>query len=162
MELKVKKTLIAASAVFFGVGANAAALGSFDMTPEQEKCGVMASNAQGQIAVQDLDSLKVIALTAGAAEFALPKDAPANVRAVLCARKSLVPEANDYKVAAAGLPLFITSPDHREALMEFKDGKLQYRAVEGTFSDAENPQVQTFLKDVQQHFSSPAAKQPSE
>jgi hypothetical protein len=115
-----------------------------------EKCGVVYEAAEGKTTSTLLPSLHVMGLGDDAV-FALPPDAPANVKAVQCGRDVIVPQRNDYKVLLAGLPFLVIS-DNRAAALEAADGKLRVRLVKGLMTEAEQAQVQAFLNVAQPAF----------
>ena len=116
-----------------------------------ERCGVVHEPARGSVATKVVESIHVLDLPADA-DFKLPEDAPANVKAVQCGRDSIVPSRNDYKVLLAGFPLSIVARDGRVAVLEASNGKLRLRSLEGKLTEAENAQLQVFLDEAQFAF----------
>ena len=70
----------------------------------------------------------------------------------------MVPEANDFKILLAELPLFIVAADDRIAVLELSNGRLQFRAIKGEFSSEEMPQIREYLIANQEAFYMPPAK----
>lgn len=65
--------------------------------------------------------------------------------AVMCQRNDLMPKANDFKVLVAGFPLIISGGDGRIAVLEIDSGKVQFRTLQGGFTNVEIPIVQNYL-----------------
>lgn len=105
----------------------------------------------GKLEHQVLPSLQVQTLTPSAT-FALPADAPANVKAVQCGRLALVPKDTDYKVLAAGFPFAIVA-DGRVGILEMEEGRVRFRMLEGKMTEAETDSVQATLNSSQEHLN---------
>ena len=112
-----------------------------------ERCGVVYSPALGSVSSKVVASMHVADLADGE-EFVMPKDAPDGVLAVQCARDSVLPQRNDYKVLIAGFPFTILTKD-RASVLEMKFGSLGLRTLKGEFTKEEQPLVQAYLDEAQ-------------
>jgi hypothetical protein len=128
------------------------------LTRPPERCGVLYKGEDGELASVLLPSLAVLTLQDDEV-FALPKDAPAQVQVVQCGRNSIVPQRNDYKVLAAGLPFSIVSGG-RVGVLVVTDGHLQFQMLEGEMTPAEQPQVGAFLDQAQDALNKAMAPAP--
>lgn len=120
-----------------------------------EKCGVIAK-INGKETSIVLPSLHVIESTAKAGPFVLPADAPPDVSAVECGRRSPIPAENDYKVLQAGFPFYIVAPDGRVSVLELSNGRLQASTRDGEFTSAEISQIQAYLNKAKKYFNAGA------
>ena len=118
-----------------------------------EKCAVIFKAPDGALKTMVLPSLSVGGL-APDAPFQLPKDAPPDVKALMCGRDSLVPGPNDYKVLRAGLPISIVADD-RLATLEASGGQLRFRVTQGQMTPEESTRTQAALNAQQAGFSAP-------
>jgi hypothetical protein len=116
-----------------------------------ETCHVTARTGSGTI-MMPLPSLQVLRATSVEGPFELPADAPAGVSAVICARDSIVPAANDWKVLAAGYPFRLEAPGGRGLWLEMTQGQLQVGFSKGALSEPEMEQVQAFLDEAQRRL----------
>ena len=72
--------------------------------------------------------------------FIMPVPTGVKMEAVKCARDSLIPGENDYKVARAGYPFFYfveMEDGQRAAALEFVGGKYRMNLLEGDFTEQE-------------------------
>lgn len=111
----------------------------------QESCSVIAGDPEKIVSVP---TLRVMEQTAGG-DFLLPPGTPANVKAIQCHRASIIPVENDYKVLLAGFPFIIIVDDGRLAVMEVSEHRLQFRTLEGEFSDTEIPAISAYVDYAQ-------------
>lgn len=105
----------------------------------ETRCGKVLTHPGAATSRFAIDKdLHVLAQT-GAGDFN-PGPAPDGdtVKSIFCYRSDIVPSANDVKVVSAGYPLMIYSQDDqrlRIAVLETRDGRLQYRGVGTTKFD---------------------------
>jgi hypothetical protein len=116
-----------------------------------ERCGVLYAPSPGVVASKVLESEHVADL-GDADAFVLPADAPAKVLAVQCARDSIMPEHNDYKVLLAGFPFSILTKDNRVAVLDVSNNSLRLRTLQGSFTPEEQARVQDYLDEAQYAF----------
>ena len=119
--------------------------------PVWERCGVLYAPSPGVVASKVLESEHVADL-GDADAFVLPADAPAKVLAVQCARDSIMPEHNDYKVLLAGFPFSILTKDNRVAVLDVSNNSLRLRTLQGSFTPEEQARVQDYLDEAQYAF----------
>ena len=81
--------------------------------------------------------------------FSLPANVSPQASMIQCDRASIVPERNDYKVLIAGFPLIIATEDGRVAALEISEHRVQFRTIEGRFSDTEIPAISAYLDFAQ-------------
>lgn len=107
-----------------------------------ESCDVVVQTTSGQLERRNLPSLRIKSLAAET--FALPADAPLNVKMIQCARPSLLPAPADRKVVAAGFP-FSVAADKRVVLLTRQDGQLRYKMLSGELSEAETLLMEAYV-----------------
>lgn len=103
-------------------------------TGPAETCDVVVQTASGKLERRNLPSLLVKSLAAET--FALPADAPPNIKMIQCARPTLLPAPADRKVVAAGFP-FSVAAGKRVMLLTRQDGQLRYKMLTGELTEAE-------------------------
>lgn len=141
--------LIAVGFLLPALGASAA--------PFTESCGVVAGTPPELIAVP---ALHVLNLTSSST-FVLPASAPGNVSAVVCARVSLVPVGNDYKVLLAGFPLGLKDKAGNILWLGLRNGQLAADYTKAALSQSQVSQLQQWLDQVQAKMQSPVASASS-
>ncbi|GAB1597180.1 hypothetical protein PAGU2638_28600 [Lysobacter sp. PAGU 2638] len=112
----------------------------------------MFSNGSEQFV---LDSSLHVAQLAGSEPFVLPAGAPTDVGFIRCERAGLLPLPGDYKVLAAGYPLVIVAGS-RIAVLEVSEGRVNFRTLEGEFTEQEIPLIQAYVNRVQPLLDDPA------
>jgi hypothetical protein len=110
-----------------------------------ERCGAYSASLDE---IVELTSLSVSTISADGA-FSLPISAPKDATSVHCTRKSLLPLRNDYKVLLAGFPFVITSGERIAVLEVSEEGRVQFRAIRGEFTDQEIPAIREYLNYAQ-------------
>jgi hypothetical protein len=121
--------------------------------PAETRCGALGPHGSSP-GVTVMPDLHVLAQTAAAGAFS-PGLAPGS--AIECGRSDFVPAENDWKVLAAGYPLFIVDANpgaDRIGVLEISDGQVRYRAIHGQFTPDEATRVQARLNAFQLHFQS--------
>ena len=144
------------SLVLLAVGLLLVALGASAAQPS-ESCGVIAGTPPELVAVP---ALHVLSLTSSS-KFALPSGLPGNVSAVVCARVSLVPVGNDYKVLLAGFPLGLKDKAGNILWLELRNGQLAADYKKAALSEGQVSQLQQWLNQVQAAMQAPAASASS-
>ena len=134
------------------------ALGATTPSIAAERCAVLFETSEGKIQHQTLPSLSVAELASEQA-FALPVDAPPEVRSIQCGRETIVPGINDYKPLQAGYPLSIVAAG-RVGVLEAINGQLRFRMLEGEMTVVESELVQRAINAAQERFDKQPAVAP--
>ena len=142
--------------LLLAVGSLLPALGA-SAAPAAESCGVIAGTPPELVAVP---ALHVLSLTSSS-EFTLPTGVPDNVSAVVCARVSLVPVGNDYKVLLAGFPLGLKDKAGNILWLELRNGQLAADYKKTALSQSQVLQLQQWLNQVQATMQAPAVSASS-
>lgn len=142
--------------LLFAVGLMLPTLGAF-AAPVAESCGVVAGTPPELVAVP---ALHVLSLTSST-KFTLPAGVPNKVSAVVCARASLVPVGNDYKVLLAGFPLGLKDKSGNILWLELRNGQLAADYKKAALSQSQVSQLQQWLNQVQAAMQTPAASASS-
>ena len=91
-----------------------------------------------------LDGYVLTELAAAPGPVARPP-LPEDAAGLLCARETVVPDANDFKILHHGLPLYIQTPDATLAL-GFQDGEYVVTLPQGSIGDAERERIVAALE----------------
>lgn len=126
--------------------------------PVETRCDHIAGDGR----IERSPELHVLRETAGAGPYAPPIPAGAAIR---CGRSDIVPAADDWKVIAAGHPLYIVeatqNPEPRAAVLEIVGGHIRFRFLAGRLAEAEAPRIQARLDAFQLHFQERGPAPPS-
>lgn len=119
--------------------------------PAETRCDYLVHGTAG-IERRSTPELHILQQTARDRPFTpqLPPGA-----SIECGRTDIVPAQNDWKVLAAGYPLFIvevTEGNPRVAVLEISNGRVGYSFVSGRMTEAEAPRIQERLNAFQPHF----------
>jgi len=125
--------------------------------PVTESCAVIAGTPPELVVVPALH----VASLANSSKFTLPAGLPDNVGAVVCARVSLVPVGNDYKVLLAGFPLGLKDKAGNILWLELHNGQLAADYKKAALSQSQVSQLQQWLSQVQATMQAPVASASS-
>jgi hypothetical protein len=123
-----------------------------DAALTESGCAVISAG-NGALTAARMPSLHVLEATAITGAFSLPADAPPSVQGIMCARSSIVPAPNDYKVVMAGFAFYISvgaDADRRLYVLERPGGQFRLRATQGTLTPEEQAAVRKRLDDFQE------------
>jgi len=121
------------------------------------RCDLM-DTYRGRLRTFEAPDLRVVEQTAAPGRFnpAIPQ----GTTAVICARTSIVPAANDDEVLWLGLPLFITEPGGgaRYGVLEVNDGRYRFRLIHGELTAEEQPLVDQRMAEFQRRLVQASAR----
>ena len=121
------------------------------------RCDLM-DTYRGRLRTYEALDLRVLEQTAAPGRFA--PEIPRGTSAVICARTSIVPAANDDEVLWLGLPLFITEPGGggRYGVLEVDDGRYRFRLIHGELTADEQPLVDQRMAEFQSRLTQASAQ----
>ncbi|HEX8654213.1 MAG TPA: hypothetical protein VF693_03190 [Allosphingosinicella sp.] len=116
----------------------------------ERECWTMRQQ-DGRVVSERVPGLFVIQRTAQEGPFVV--DLPPGA-ALLCPRSSLIPAPNDWKVPAAGHPLYLRetardTDEPRLGVLEISQGRFRYRLISGELSEAERTELEARLNQLQ-------------
>ena len=137
--------------------AAAAPAGASPQRPFREvRCDLM-DTYRGRLRTYEARDLHVLEQTAAPGRF--DPAIPQGTTAVICARTSIVPAANDDEVLWLGLPLFITEPGAgRYGVLEVDGGRYRFRLIHGELTAEEQPLVDQRMAEFQTRLAQASAR----